>query len=95
MYACAPLTSCVPMIAPKSSLGKQNIRRESNSMKEKILEAVIEMEWNGVESWEDCIKYYSPKELIDMWLRYEGIIGYSEEIMELFETFYYLIKKEG
>ena len=65
-------------------------------MKEKILEAVIEMEWNGVTTWEDCIKYYSPKELIDIWLRYEGIIGYSEEFFELFETFYHLIqKKEG
>lgn len=62
-------------------------------MKEKILEAVIEMEYNGVTTFEECLEYFSPSELIDIWLRYEGIIGYSQYIKMLYEQFYILVPK--
>lgn len=94
MYACAPLTSCVPMIAPKSSLGKQITDEKVLIMEELIIEAVNEMEYTAFTEFSDVIELYSPDDLIDIWLKYEGITGYSNMIKSLYELFYILIPKD-
>lgn len=63
-------------------------------MKERIIEATNEIEGTNFKSLEECMEIYSPIGLIDLWLRYEGIIGYSYQIERLFEEFYILVPKQ-
>lgn len=48
-----------------------------------ILEAVNEMERQAYSSLEEARRDYSPRELLDVWLRYEGIIGYTDMLLNV------------
>ncbi|MBE5944314.1 MAG: hypothetical protein E7258_05285 [Lachnospiraceae bacterium] len=59
-----------------------------------ILEAVNETQGTNFKTLEEMTDYFTYNEIIDMTLTYEGFIGYSYSITNLFETFYMLIPKE-
>lgn len=48
-----------------------------------LLKAVNEMQCGDEEysCLDDSLMRYSPREVIDMWLRYEGICGYTDRIL--------------
>lgn len=55
-------------------------------MSAKILEALAEMEGERYESIDEALNNYSSAELLDTWLRYEGIIGYTDTIIRVLEA---------
>lgn len=55
-------------------------------MKKEILEALIEMEGERYESIDEALSYYSAAELLDTWLRYKGISGYTGSIIRALEA---------
>lgn len=52
-------------------------------MESKILEAIREMDGQAYESLEEARGVYTPRELLNIWLRYEGIIGYTDTILNV------------
>lgn len=53
------------------------------SMREKIVEAFNEMHGNRFKNFEEIRKIYDITEILDTWLKYEGIIGYTRDIIDL------------
>lgn len=53
------------------------------SMREKVLEAFNETYGNRFKSFEEIRNEYDVTEILDTWLRYEGIIGYTRDIIDL------------
>nr|DAD99874.1 MAG TPA: hypothetical protein [Siphoviridae sp. ctwhn18] len=54
-----------------------------NSVEEKILEAFNETYNGGFKSFEEIKKGYDTTEILDTWLEYEGIVGYTRDIIDL------------
>ena len=52
-------------------------------MQKKILEAFNETYGNRYKSFEEIKSEYEVTEILDTWLRYEGIIGYTRNIIDL------------
>lgn len=52
----------------------------------KILEALAEMEGEQYESIDEALNYYSSAELLDTWLRFEGISGSTNAIIGAMEA---------
>ena len=52
-------------------------------MEEKILEAFNETYNGGFTSFEEIKKGYDTTEILDTWLEYEGIVGYTRDIIDL------------
>lgn len=52
-------------------------------METKILEAIREAEGQAFNSLEEVRDIYSPREILDIWLRYEGFIGYTDTILNV------------
>lgn len=52
-------------------------------MREKILEAFNEIYNEKFKSFESIRHKYDVTEILDTWLRYEGIIGYTRDIIDL------------
>lgn len=55
-------------------------------MEDKLLEAVNEMNYEKFTSLDEAGNVYSNTEIMDSWLRYEGIIGYTDKIMAAFQV---------
>lgn len=53
------------------------------SMREKILDAFNETYGNRFKSFEEIRNEYDVTEILDTWLRYEGIVGYTRDIIDL------------
>ncbi|MBQ8297100.1 MAG: hypothetical protein IJX77_04890 [Ruminococcus sp.] len=53
------------------------------SMREKIVEAFNETYGNRFKSFEEIRNEYDVTEILDTWLRYEGIVGYTRNIIDL------------
>ena len=53
------------------------------NMETDILNAVNEMEGQAYSNLGEAQKDHSPRELLDIWLRYEGIIGYTDTILNV------------
>ena len=51
-------------------------------MEKKLLDALAEMEGAKFESLTQALQEYSGREIFDSWLRYEGISGYGEKILD-------------
>ncbi len=63
-------------------------------MKELLLEAVNEMyPQYRFCTFEDMFDIFTDDEVIDAWLEYEGILGYSRRIKEVYEVFFKLVRK--
>ncbi len=52
-------------------------------MQKKIIEAFNETYGSNFKSFEDIRREYDVTEILDTWLRYEGIIGYTRNIIDL------------
>ena len=52
-------------------------------MREKIIEAFNETYGNRFKSFEEIESEYPVTDILDTWLRYEGIIGYTRNIIDL------------
>lgn len=52
-------------------------------MQKKILEAFNETYGNRYKSFEEIKIQCSITEILDIWLRYEGIVGYTRDIIDL------------
>lgn len=52
-------------------------------MQEKIVEAFNETYDENYKSFEEIENKYEVTEILDTWLRYEGIIGYARNIIDL------------
>lgn len=52
-------------------------------MQEKILEAFNETYGSDCKDFEIIKNEFSVEEILDTWLRYEGIIGYTRNIIDL------------
>lgn len=52
-------------------------------MREKILEAFNETYDSDCDDFEIVKEEFSTEEILDTWLRYEGIIGYTRHIIDL------------
>lgn len=62
-------------------------------MKKEILEAVNEMEGTDFSKFDEIFDVYTYEEIVDIVLKYNGIIGYTSMITKLFETFYNMQEK--
>lgn len=54
-------------------------------MDEKILYALREAENETCSTVAQALKSHSPRELLGIWLRYEGIYGYTDQILTVME----------
>jgi len=52
-------------------------------MQEYILKAFNEVYKAGYKAFEEIQRDYSTAEILDVWLRYEGIVGYTRDIIDL------------
>lgn len=52
-------------------------------MREKIVEAFNETYDSDCDDFEIIKEEFSTEEILDTWLRYEGIIGYTRNIIDL------------
>lgn len=55
-------------------------------MEQQLLEAVNEMNNENFNSFDEAKRVYSSTEILDSWLRYEGIYGYTDKIKTIFQT---------
>lgn len=55
-------------------------------MEEKLINALNEMEGKNFQSLQEAMTQFSLAELLDVWLKYEGICGYTNQIIEAFEA---------
>lgn len=55
-------------------------------MEEKILYALHEVEDETCSTVAEALKSHSPRELLDVWLHYEGIYGYTDQILSVMEA---------
>lgn len=62
-------------------------------MKNEILQALNETLCRDCSSIDEYLDAFTYDELIEMWLNYEGIIGYYDIIKEAFESFFNLTPK--
>lgn len=53
------------------------------NMQEKILEAFNETYRSNYKNFAQIKEEYPVTEILDVWLRYEGIVGYTRDIIEL------------
>lgn len=53
------------------------------SMREKVVEAFNETYGKRFKSFEEIRKEYDVTEILDTWLRYKGIVGYTRDIIDL------------
>lgn len=69
-------------------------KREVLTLNEKILEALAEMTGTQYDSIGAALAQYSRAELLDMWLRYEGLIGYTSQILSVMGELGYDVDEE-
>ena len=74
---------------------KHTVKEVPQTMQNKILEALREMEGTSYTSLADAQEVYSNRELLDIWLRYEGISGYTDVILDVVETIYNAILEDA
>lgn len=57
-------------------------------MGNKLLEALEQMEGVNFNSLDEARTQYSEKEILDIWLKYEGINGYTSSIINAINKLY-------
>lgn len=55
-------------------------------MEDTLLEVLNEMENKNFKSLNEAGKIYTNTEILDIWLNYEGIKGYTNQILSAMET---------
>ncbi len=69
-------------------------KKEEKRMEKDILEALQEMTGEACDTMEQALEHHTKGELLDIWLRYEGLIGYTGEILHVMEALGYDIDTE-
>ena len=63
-------------------------------MEQAVLSAVREMTGAPIQNMENALEQFSRRELLDIWLRYEGVTGYTQQILTVMEVLGYDIDPE-
>ena len=63
-------------------------------MEQAVLTAVREMTGEPTQTMEQAHEQFSRRELLDIWLRYEGVTGYTQQILNVMEVLGYGIDPE-
>lgn len=63
-------------------------------MEKAILEALQEMTGETCDTMEQALAHHRKIELLDYWMRYEGLIGYTRPILHVMEALGYDIDIE-
>lgn len=58
-------------------------------MEQAVLTAVREMTGEPIQTMEQALERFSRRDLLDIWLRYEGLIGYTQQILNVMEALGY------
>ena len=74
---------------------KHTVKEVPQTMESKILEALKEMEGETYLSMDGARTAHSNRELLDIWLRYEGILGYTDVLLDVIETIYNAILEDA
>ena len=69
-------------------------KKEEKTLEEAILEALKEETGEDPGTIEKALERHHRRELLDIWLRYEGLIGYTCEILRVMEALGYDIDTE-
>lgn len=69
-------------------------KKEEKTLEEAILEALKEETGEEPGTIEKALERHYRRELLDIWLRYEGLIGYTGEILRVMEALGYDIDTE-
>ncbi len=56
---------------------------DQNRTKQKVLEIFNEVKNTSFRSLEDAVEENGMEYVFDVWLRYEGIVGYTSDIFEV------------
>ena len=70
------------------------LKKEEKSLQEAILEALKEETGEEPGTIEKALEQHYRRELLDIWLRYEGLIGYTQQILNVMEVLGYDIDPE-
>ena len=63
-------------------------------MEKAILEALQEMTGETCDTMEQALAQHRKIELLDYWMRYEGLIGYTRPILHVMEALGYDVDTE-
>ena len=69
-------------------------KKEEKRMEKDILEALQEMTGEACDTMEQALEHHTKGELLDYWMRYEGLIGYTWTILHVMEALGYDIDTE-
>ena len=81
-------------LKPAKTAFNLHLKKEAQSMEQAVLTAVREMTGEPIQTMEQAHEQFSRRELLDIWLRYEGLIGYTGEILHVMEALGYDIDTE-
>ena len=81
-------------LKPAKTAFNLHLKKEAQSMEQAVLTAVREMTCEPIQTMEQALEQFSRRELLDFWLRYEGLIGYTQQILNVMEVLGYDIDTE-
>lgn len=81
-------------LKPTKTAFNLHLKKEAQSMDQAILTAVREMTGEPIQTMEQAHEQFSRRELLDIWLRYEGVAGYTQQILNVMEVLGYGIDPE-
>ena len=64
-------------------------KKEEKSLEVEILAALQEMTGETCDTMEQALEHHCRRELLDYWMRYEGLIGYTRTILHVMEALGY------
>lgn len=76
-------------LKPAKSAFNLHLKKEAQSMEQAVLTAVREMTGEPIQTMEQALERFSRRDLLDIWLRYEGLIGYTQQILNVMEALGY------
>lgn len=81
-------------LKPAETAFNRHLKKEAQSMEQAVLTAVREMTGEPIQTMEQAHEQFSRRELLDLWLRYEGVTGYTQQILNVMEVLGYGIDPE-
>lgn len=81
-------------LKPEKTAFNLHLKKEAQSMEQAVLTAVREMTGEPIQTMEQAQEQFSRRELLDIWLRYEGVTGYTQQILNVMEVLGYGIAPE-
>lgn len=73
---------------------ESRMKKEGNRMETAILEALEEMTGEACDTIEWALEHHTRRELLDYWMQYEGLIGYTRPILHVMEALGYDVDTE-